>query len=82
MPTHKAQPAENPEPGRSLSVPAPLSPHWAFVVQLRQGTTLTAAHLQGRIEHLVSGQATTFTSLEEARAFMARVLTDVQEKPP
>lgn len=82
MLTHKAQPTENPEPERSLSVPAPLSPHWAFVVQLRQGTSFTPAALQGRIEHLVSGQATTFISLEEARAFMERVLTEMKEKPP
>ena len=54
---------------------APLSPHWAFVVQLREGTTLTPNALHGRIEHIVSGQATLFTSLEEVRAFMERVLT-------
>lgn len=63
-------------------LPAPLSPQWAFVVQLRQGTALTPEGIQGRIEHLVSGQATTFTSLEEARAFMERVLTELAEKPP
>ena len=62
----------------SLSLPVPLSPHWAFVVQLRHGTPLTAAGLQGRIQHLISGQATTFSSLEEARAFMERVLTASQ----
>ena len=54
---------------------APLSPHWAFVVQLREGTTLTPNALHGRIEHIVSGRATLFTSLEEVRAFMERVLT-------
>ena len=60
----------------SLPPPAaPLSPHWAFVVQLRQGTVLTPEALHGRVEHIVSGQASLFTSLEELRAFMARVLT-------
>ena len=54
---------------------APLVPHWAFVVQLRQGTALTPEALHGRVEHIVSGQATQFTSLEELRAFMAQVLT-------
>jgi hypothetical protein len=54
---------------------APLSPYWAFVVQLRQGTALTPEALHGRVAHIVSGQATLFTSLEELRAFMARVLT-------
>ena len=54
--------------------PAPLSPHWAFVVQLREGTALTPGSIQGRVEHIVSGQAILFTSLGEVRAFMARVL--------
>ena len=63
-------------------LPAPLSPEWAFVVQLRQGTPLTPDGLQGRIEHLVSGQATTFASLDELRAFMERVLGQQEEKPP
>lgn len=65
-----------------LPLPAPLSPHWAFVVQLRQGTSFTPDGIQGRIEHIVSGQATTFASLEEARAFMEHVLTQQEEKPP
>jgi hypothetical protein len=41
---------------------APLAPHWAFVVQLREGTALTPDALRGRVEHIVSGQATLFTS--------------------
>ena len=53
---------------------APLAPHWAFVVQLREGTALTPKGLHGRVEHIVSGQAARFTSLEELRAFMAQVL--------
>jgi len=53
---------------------APLSPHWAFVVQLREGTALTPEGLRGRVEHIVSGQAALFTSLEELGAFMARAL--------
>jgi hypothetical protein len=32
----------------------------------------------GRVEHLVSGQAARFHSLEELLAFMVRVLTDLQ----
>jgi len=61
---------------------APLSPRWTFVVQLRQGTTLTAEAVYGRVEHLVSGQAALFTSLEEVRAFMARVVAKLQDEPP
>jgi len=60
---------------------APLSPHWAFVVQLREGTALTPEALHGRVEHIVSGQAALFTSLEELRAFMAHVLTPPGRAP-
>jgi hypothetical protein len=60
---------------------APLSPHWAFVVQLREGTVLTPDALHGRIEHIVSGQATAFTGIEELRAFMAQVLAPGAPQP-
>jgi hypothetical protein len=53
---------------------APLSLHWAFVVQLREGTALTPEALHGRVEHIVSGQATHFSSLEDLLVFMVRVL--------
>ncbi len=53
----------------------PLSTHWAFVVQLREGTLLTPRDIQGRAEHITSGQATDFTSLVELLSFMAKVLT-------
>jgi hypothetical protein len=59
---------------KATQFPPPLSPDWAFVVQLREGTPLTPEGMQGRIEHVVSGKATHFHSLEEARAFMERVL--------
>jgi hypothetical protein len=58
----------------TLTPEAPLSPHWAFVVQLREGTALTPEALHGRVEHIVSGQATPFQSLAELLAFFARVL--------
>jgi hypothetical protein len=64
------------------SFPAPLSPHWAFVVQLREGTALTATQMHGRIEHIVSGQATMFCSLEELRTFIEQVLSQRDENPP
>jgi len=67
----------------SSPLPKPLSPQWAFVVQLRQGTSLEPTGIHGRIEHVISGKATTFQSLEEARAFMARVVAEMsKEKPP
>jgi hypothetical protein len=60
---------------------APLSPYWAFVVQLREGAALTPDALHGRVEHIMSGQATLFTSLEELRAFLAQVLTSLGRAP-
>jgi hypothetical protein len=60
---------------------APLSPHWAFVVQLREGTSLTPQGLQGRVEHITSGQATDFRSLAALLAFMEAVLTALADQP-
>lgn len=59
---------------------APLSPRWAFVVQLREGTMLTPETVYGRVEHVVTGQATLFTSLEEIRVFMERVVTEMESQ--
>ena len=61
---------------------ASLSPHWAFVVQFRAETAVEQGCFVGRVEHVVSGQATQFSSLEELLAFMARVLTQVRTEPP
>jgi hypothetical protein len=62
--------------------PTPLSPQWAFVVQLREGTALTPQGVQGRVEHIVTGQRTDFGSLGELLAFMAQVLTLPAAPPP
>lgn len=58
-----------------------LAPDWAFVVQLREGTALVATQLQGRIEHVTSGQAGAFESLEQALEFMRQVLSDHAGRP-
>ncbi len=60
--------------------PSPLLPQWAFVVQFRTETDLGRGRCAGRVEHVVSGQATPFASLEELLAFMARVLKQQQER--
>jgi hypothetical protein len=57
----------------------PFSVHRAFVVQVRTGTEVGQGHLVGRVEHVVSGQATLFASVAELVEFLARVLA--QEKP-
>ncbi|MGH8065948.1 MAG: hypothetical protein ACRERE_12110 [Candidatus Entotheonellia bacterium] len=60
---------------------APLSPHWAFVVQLREGTPLTSQGIQGRVEHITSGRATDFGSLAALLAFMHAVLSAPAARP-
>ena len=54
--------------------PAPLSVHWAFVVQFHAETVVEQGRLVGRVEHVVSGQATDFQSLETLLAFISEVL--------
>jgi hypothetical protein len=49
----------------------------AFVVQFRAQPSGAPAGWEGRVEHVVSGQATHFDSLEELLAFMRRVLTEL-----
>lgn len=50
------------------------SVHWAFVVQFQSDTVVEQGSLTGRVEHVVSGHATTFQSLETLLAFIAHVL--------
>jgi hypothetical protein len=56
---------------------APLSPHYAFVVQWATDTQIAEGRMHGRVEHVVSRQATHFTSLDALLTFMARVLREV-----
>jgi hypothetical protein len=68
----------------SMIPPADNSAHLsvtrAFVVQFRAETAVEQGHLAGRVEHVVSGQATDFQSLETLLAFMARVLRAERER--
>ena len=52
----------------------PLPAQRAFLVQVHAEAEVTQGRLAGRVEHVVSGQATHFASPEELLAFMARVL--------
>jgi hypothetical protein len=56
----------------------PLSVHRAFVVQLGAEADVAQGRVVGRVEHVVSGQATHFHSLEELLAFMAWVLQEAE----
>ena len=58
---------------------SPLLPEHTFVVQLHATTQLEGGQMTGRIEHLVSRQATMFTSLHALVDFMARVLQEVRQ---
>ena len=53
---------------------ATLSVHWTFVVHFQSDTAVEQGHLAGRVEHVVSGQATAFQTLEALLAFIAQVL--------
>ena len=61
---------------------SPLSPHRAFVVQFREETEVEQGRFAGRVEHVVSGQAAQFDSLEELVAFIGQVLSTVRAKRP
>jgi hypothetical protein len=50
----------------------------AFVVQFRTEANLERGCFTGRVEHVPSGQATRFSSVEELLAFFARVLHQEQ----
>ena len=54
----------------------------AFVVQFRAETELAQARYVGRVEHVASGQALNFQSLEELLAFFTHLLLTVGTPPP
>jgi hypothetical protein len=60
---------------------SPLLPRRAFVVQLREQANVESGQWVGRIEHVISGQATHFQSLEELQAFVVRVLASAAKAP-
>ena len=45
-------------------------------------TDVEQGRFVGRVEHVASGQATLFRSLDELLAFIGRVLTQVRTEPP
>lgn len=55
----------------------PLSVHRAFVVQFRAETDVEGGRLEGRVEHVTSGQATHFHSLDDLLAFLGKVLREM-----
>jgi hypothetical protein len=61
---------------------APLSVHRAFVVHFRLSTNVEQGPFEGRVTHVVSGQAVHFSSLDELLDFMARVLSEESATEP
>jgi hypothetical protein len=59
----------------------PLPVQRAFVVQLYATAAVAQGHLAGRVEHVISGQATHFHTLDELLAFMAQVLATLDTTP-
>jgi hypothetical protein len=64
-----------------MSQPPPdLPTNRAFVVQFRYQSPEASLFWEGRVEHLASGHVGRFHSAEELLAFLARVLTAVQQE--
>ena len=52
----------------------------AFVIQFRPETNIEAGRFEGRVEHILSYNATRFHSLDELLDFIASVLAEVSGK--
>lgn len=76
----KEQPAEPVTTAPERVEEAMLSPYRAFVVQFREENRTVPEHFAGRVEHMVSGQATRFSSPEELTAFLRRTLSRTQKE--
>ena len=64
-----------------LQSPPSLPSNKAFVVQFRAQPADAPLSWEGRVEHITSGQVLRFHAPEELLAFLAQVLTTVQESP-
>jgi hypothetical protein len=54
----------------------------AFVVQVHTDANIEQGQVWGRVEHIVSGQATRFQTVEALVRFMVQVLTDATAAAP
>ena len=61
-----------------------LTPDRAFVVQFRAGAAASPARWEGRVEHVVSGEAAAFRTADELHLFVGRVLATLSSRraPP
>jgi hypothetical protein len=58
---------------------SPFPTQRAFVVQIHADAEVAQGQVWGRVEHIVSGQATRFQSVEELVTFMVQVLLAAAE---
>jgi hypothetical protein len=72
---HDHRPPQREPPALPAEEP-PLTPQRAFVVQFRDQTGHEQERFTGRVEHITSGQATRFRSLDDLITFLTRVLTE------
>jgi hypothetical protein len=65
--------------GKKMTKAEPTLPsNRAFVVQCRAATESVPEQCAGRVEHLVSGQATRFESWEQCRHFIEETLANLE----
>ena len=67
-------------PDPAADQPPPV--HRAFVVQLHATAVVAQGQLTGRVEHVLSGQAAHFHTVDELLAFIARVLAVMDSAAP
>ncbi len=60
--------------------PRTLPTNRAFVLQFRQFADLKQGRVEGRIEHIASGQASLFESLEEMVTFLEGIVSSAQSE--
>jgi hypothetical protein len=53
----------------------------AFVVQVHATAAVAHGQLAGRVEHVLSGRAAHFQTMDELLAFIARLLTALESAP-
>ncbi len=61
--------------GKVAQEKPPLSPQRAFVVEFREGAGGEREPFWGKVEHIVSGKARHFHSVEELVGFIGQVLS-------
>ncbi|HZR83500.1 MAG TPA: hypothetical protein VFD92_20570 [Candidatus Binatia bacterium] len=58
-----------------------LPPEAAFVLQLQSGAAIAGDRLVGRVEHVKSGRAARFRSIDELLVFIRGTLASADRKP-